>query len=149
MTVADDGVDAVSPVDADDEGRVTEIGVPEAVDRAVHPSATAVGIGRPLLVVVVVGLVALSGLMSTDEDRAARSPRSWCRVFGPSVGRGPVAARGARGSTVDVRYEPNEVAPVDVVVDQDPIAGARLEVGEQVVLGVSDGPAGARALFGN
>lgn len=138
-----DDVDAAPPGDADDEGRVTEIGAPEPVDRAVHPWATALGIGA-LLAVVVVGLVALSGLMSTDEDQG----RQVAEIVVPRVSGRPLAEAQSQleelGLIVDVRYEPNEVAPVDVVVDQDPIAGARLEVGEQVVLGVSDGPAGVR-----
>ena len=97
-----------------------------------------------LLLVVLIGLLALSGLMTTDEEQG----RQVAEIVVPRVsGRALPAAQAQLeqlGLIVDVRYEPNEVAPVDVVVDQEPIAGARLEVGEQVVLVVSDGPAGVR-----
>jgi beta-lactam-binding protein with PASTA domain len=144
MTVADETEPSLgADPGTDDEERITEIGPPESVDRSAHPVATAVGIGA-LLVVVLVGLLALSGLMTTDEDQG----RQVAEIVVPRVAGRPLAEAQAQlealGLIVDVRYEPNEIAPVDVVVGQDPIAGARLEVGEQVVVAVSDGPAGVR-----
>jgi beta-lactam-binding protein with PASTA domain len=145
--ITDDGwPDDGPPPGADDAGsgeRITEIGPPESVDRAEHPVATALGVGA-LLLVVLIGLLALSGLMTTDEQQG----RQVAEIVVPRVSGRTLPAAQAQleqlGLIVDVRYEPNEVAPVDVVVDQEPIAGARLEVGEQVVLVVSDGPAGVR-----
>ncbi len=127
----------------DDAGRVTEIGAVETIDSGPHPAsmvAAAVGI----LVVVVAALVGLAGLIGTDESDARLVPE----VVVPRVtGRGVAEAQAQLeqlGLIVDVRYEPNEIVPIDVVVEQEPIAGARLELGEQVVLSVSDGPAGIR-----
>jgi beta-lactam-binding protein with PASTA domain len=137
LTAEDDpGADA-------DQSRITEIGSPESVDRAEHPAATVVAVVA-LLLVAAVALVGLSALM-TPEDSDGRQV---AEIVVPRMGGRPLPEAQASleqlGLIVDVRYEPNEVAPVDVVVDQEPIAGARLEVGEQVVLVVSDGPAGVR-----
>lgn len=125
-----------------DEGRITEIGAPETVDPAEHPVATWLGVAA-LLLVVVAALVGLGSLMSTEEQG-----REVAEIVLPRVAGRPLEQAQRQleqvGLIVDVRYEPNEVAPVDVVVDQEPVAGARLEVGEQVVLVVSDGPAGVR-----
>jgi serine/threonine-protein kinase len=126
-----------------DDGRITEIGPPERVDRERHPLATVVGVGA-LLLVVVIGLLGLAGLMTGEEDQG----RQVAEIVLPRVAGRTLPQAQAQleqlGLIVDVRYEPNEVAPIDVVVDQEPIAGARVEVGEQVVVVVSDGPAGVR-----
>lgn len=125
------------------DGRITEIGQPERVDRERHPVATAVGVGA-LLLVAVIGLLGLAGLMTGEEDQG----RQVAEIVLPRVAGRTLPQAQAQleqlGLIVDVRYEPNEVAPIDVVVAQDPIAGARVEVGEQVVVVVSDGPAGVR-----
>lgn len=127
---------------ASDEGRVTEIGEPEAVDRSDHTYATVLGIVG-LLVVVIVGLAGLGTLMSTDDAGRDVPEIVVPRVAGRTL---PQAQEQLEqlGLIVDVRYEPNETVPIDIVVDQEPVAGARLEVGEQVVVVVSDGPAGVR-----
>ncbi len=143
-TVVRDGADPTIVADAVAPGeRITEIGAPETVDRASHPLATAVGIAG-LAVVVLVALIGLAGMMTVDADDGRQVPE----IVVPRVSGRPLPDAQAQlerlGLIVDVTYEANEVAPVDVVVDQDPIAGARLEVGEQVVLAVSDGPAGVR-----
>lgn len=139
---SDEVPDGPTP-DAADEERITEIGSPEPVDPVEHPAATAVGIVA-LLLLLVIGLWGLAGLMTTEPDEG----RQVAEIVVPRVAGRPLPEAQAQlerlGLIVDVRYEPNEVAPVDVVVDQEPIAGARLEVGEQVVLVVSDGPAGVR-----
>ena len=49
-----------------------------------------------------------------------------------------------QGLLVEVEFQPNEAAEPGTVVGQRPIAGARVELGEQVVLEVSDGPLGVR-----
>ena len=132
------GLDMAAPGE-----RITEIGAPEIVDRAAHPLATALGIAG-LAIVVLIALVGLAGMMTSDADGGRVVPE----IVVPRVAGRPLPDAQAQlerlGLIVDVTYEANEVAPVDVVVDQDPIAGARLEVGEQVVLAVSDGPAGVR-----
>lgn len=127
----------------DGRERVTEIGPPESVDPAEHPTATVVAVVG-LLLVVIVALAGLGGLMTTSPEERGQV----AEIVVPRMGGRPLpeaqAALEQLGLIVDVRYEPNEVVPPDVVVDQEPIAGARLEVGEQVVLVVSDGPAGVR-----
>ncbi|MEI2699695.1 MAG: PASTA domain-containing protein [Microthrixaceae bacterium] len=136
----DGGADAVAE---DDTGRVTVVGAPETIDRATHPASVVAAVAG-ILVVVVVALVGLAGMIGTDDSDARLVPE----VVVPRVtGRGMAEAQAQLeqlGLIVDVRYEPNEIVPIDVVVEQEPIAGARLEVGEQVVLSVSDGPAGIR-----
>ncbi len=131
------------PSDDEEPERVTEIGPPEPVDRERHPIATTVGV-ISLALVALVALVALGDLMSTQQEPG----RQVAEIVVPRMsGRTLQQAQEQLerlGLIVDVRYEPNEIVAVDVVVDQEPIAGARLEVGEQVVLVVSDGPAGVR-----
>jgi serine/threonine-protein kinase len=122
------------------EDRVTEIGAPEQIDRADHPVAVAVGLGV-LLVLLLVGVVAFGLSLSSDEE-----PDAVTQVVLPSMsGRGLADAQTELerlGLIVDVEYASNEIVAVDVVIDQQPIAGTRIEVGEQVRLRVSDGPAG-------
>lgn len=120
--------------------RVTEIGRPEPVDRDDHRVATVVGVVA-LLVVVLVGVVGLGRLVS---ERAGGTPVA--QVVVPRLSDRTMTEAQSElerlGLIVDMRFEPNEIVAPDVVVDQEPIAGARLEVGEQVVLIVSDGPVG-------
>src|SRR5690606_11496596 len=82
------------------------------------------------------------GAVIAGEDDAPVVPQ----VIVPRLQSRPMPEAQAQlermGLLVDIRFEPNEVVPPDVVVDQEPIAGARLEVGEQVVLVVRDGPMG-------
>lgn len=128
---------------AREDQRITDVGEPETIDRAAHPAAVVVAIAA-LVVVTAVGLVGLARGIGTEGAETRLVPE----VIVPRVtGRAVADAQAQleqRGLVVDVRYEPNEVVPVDVVVEQEPVAGARLEVGEQVVLSVSDGPAGIR-----
>lgn len=122
--------------------RITEIGSPEQVDPDEHPWALIAGLVG-LLLVIVVGVVGLGGLITVDEA----APEVAQVVVPRMTGRNLVEAQEqleTLGLLVDVRYEPNEQAPVDVVVEQEPIAGARLDVGRQVIVTVSDGPAGIR-----
>lgn len=122
--------------------RITEIGPLETVDRAEHPWATAVGIAA-LALVVLLGLVAVASDWGGGDERGAVT-----EVVLPLLS-GRTSAQAAAeleqlGLLVELRYEPNETIAVGTVVEQDPIAGARVEVGEQVVLVVSDGPVGVR-----
>lgn len=127
----------------DDPTRVTEIGPPEIIDPRPRPGATLVATAVAMGVVVLV-LVALGGQLTVETTTDRTVPE----VVVPRVTGRPLAEAQAQleeqGLIVDVRYEPNESVPVDVVVEQSPTAGARLEIGEQVVLSVSDGPAGIR-----
>ena len=134
------GTGQVDPV-ADRAGEpVTPIGPPEPVDLELHPRATMVG---------VVALVALFlfasfaiGRAFSDGERRADVPR----VPVPKLeGRTLEEAQRALGPLqllVTVEYQPNEVIPSGVVFDQRPVAGAKLEIGTEVTLVVSDGPAG-------
>lgn len=126
----------------DESVRVTEIGEPEAVDRAEHPWATAVGVVA-LVLVVLLGLVAIANDWAGSDEREGVT-EVVLPVMSGRTSAEATAALEQLGLIVDLRYEPNETIPVDIVVDQEPIAGARVEVGEQVVLVVSDGPAGVR-----
>jgi len=120
--------------------RVTEIGEPESVDVREHPWATVLGV-IGLVLVVVLGVVAL-GARIEDRDGGVEVDQV---VLPRLAGRALPDAQAELerlGMIVDVRYEPNEIVQPEVVVDQEPIAGARLEVGRQVVLAVSDGPVG-------
>lgn len=130
------------PVSDTDDVRVTEIGSPELVDAAEHPWALTLGL-LGLMAVILVGVIGLGGLVTVDEQSAEVA-----QVVVPRLnGRALVEAQEqleTLGLLVDVRYEPNEQAPVDVVVEQEPIAGSRLDVGRQVIVTVSDGPAGVR-----
>lgn len=120
--------------------RVTEIGRPEPVDLRSHPWATVAGVVG-LVLVVVLGVVAL-GARIEDRDGGVEVDQV---VLPRLAGRTLPDAQAELerlNMIVDVRYEPNELVPPDVVVEQEPIAGARLEVGRQVVLVVSDGPVG-------
>lgn len=138
-------VGAETPPDGSDvvpgsPDRVTEIGAPESVDLRPHPWATVLGV-LGLVVVVVLGVVAL-GARIEDRDGGVEVDQA---VLPRLAGRTLPDAQAELerlGMIVDVRYEPNELVQPEVVVDQEPIAGARLEVGRQVTLVVSDGPAG-------
>ncbi len=131
------------PEKVEEEGRITEIGAPEPIDRAAHPAAVVAAVVA-ILVVGAVALIGLAGMIRTDPTDARSVPEVVVpRVTGRAVNEAQAQLE-RRGLIVDVRYEPNEIVPVDVVVDQEPMAGARLEVGEQVVLVASDGPAGIR-----
>ena len=142
---ADAVTDETEPVDApvaDGDERITEIGAPELIDTQDHTVATVVG-GVLLVLVIIVGLFGITTVV--DE---ATSGREVPVVVVPRLSNRPVAQAQAQlerlGLIVDIRYQANERVPVDVVIEQTPIAGARLEVGERVVLGVSDGPSGVR-----
>lgn len=120
--------------------RVTEIGRPERVDRARHPVATALGVVA-LGVVLLAGLVGLAGAIEGDEVDGAVDEVILPRMSGRLLDAAQAELE-ELGLLVEVDYRPNEFVPSEVVVDQQPIAGARLEVGRLVTLEVSDGPAG-------
>ncbi len=123
-------------------GRITEIGGPEVIDPEDHTVATVVG-GVLLVLVIIVGLFGITKVLD-DASAGQEVPV----VVVPRLSDRPVEQARSQlerlGLIVDIRYQANERVPIDVVIDQTPIAGARLEVGERVELGVSDGPAGVR-----
>lgn len=135
-------IDVEDALDVEHDGRITEIGAPELIDTGSHTTAAIVG-GVLLVAVIIIALFGFSSLL----DDAAEG-REVPVVVVPRLNNRPVDQAQAQlerlGLIVDIQYQANEVVPVDVVVDQTPIAGARLEVGERVVLGVSDGPSGVR-----
>ena len=126
--------------EVEDDDRVTLIGAPEQIDRLDHP--VAVGIGMTALVLLLfIGIIAFGSSFAKNDTSA-----DVAQVVLPQMaGRSLVEAQGELeqlGLIVDIGYDSNEVVPVDVVIDQEPIAGSRIEVGEQVTLRVSDGLAG-------
>jgi eukaryotic-like serine/threonine-protein kinase len=120
--------------------RVTEVGDAEVVDVTPHPLAAVLGVAG-LLLVVVLGVIGLSALMGGNEESTPVPDVVVPRMASRSMADAQAELE-RLGLLVEVRFEPNEVVPPGVVVGQEPIAGARLEVGEQVVLLVSDGPVG-------
>jgi len=134
---------ATATVAPEDEGRVTEIGAMEEVDRMEHPVALAAGLVA-LVLVLLIGVLALGSAIAGDEDDARTGRIEQVEL--PRTGGRPLAEAQAElerlGLIVEIEFDSNEIVPVDVVIDQEPIAGSRIEVGEQVRLRVSDGPAG-------
>lgn len=116
------------------------VGAPETFDLDGHPRAVVVGI----VAIVALFLFASYALGSSLSDGEQRAPVQ--RVVLPRVeGRDLAAAQRQverLGLLVSVEYQPNEVIPEGTVFDQRPIAGAKPEVGSEVTLVVSDGPAG-------
>ena len=148
-------VDVADAVDPDDDGegsvpdragvagtapRVTEIGSPERIERGPHPLAVAVA-ALAIAAVAVLALVGLGDLLSDDSGTVQVDEVVLERYSGRTVEEAQRALE-RLNLIVDVRYEANETIPVDIVSGQEPVAGARVEVGELVVLIASDGPVG-------
>lgn len=119
---------------------ITPIGPPETLDRDEHPRATVVGI------VAVLALFLFASFAIGAAFREGEQNVGVPRVPVPRLdGRTLEAAQAALGPLkllVAVEYQPNEVVSQGVVFDQRPVAGAKLEIGTEVTLVVSDGPAG-------
>ncbi|MHB1139442.1 MAG: PASTA domain-containing protein, partial [Microthrixaceae bacterium] len=128
------------PPEDDRDERITEIGRPEEIDRSEHPVAVAVGMGV-LLVLLLIGVVAFGASLSGDDDGGEIEQVVLPRMSGRGLADAQIELE-RLGLIVEVELDSNEIVPVDVVIDQQPIAGTRIEVGEQVRLRVSDGPAG-------
>lgn len=127
-----------APPAPSDVGRA--VGEPESVDTARHPWATVLGI----VVLVALFLFAAAGWGSAVEGGERRADVG--RVELPRLAGTPVAEAQRQLEALEVlvalEYQPNEVVPADVVFEQTPIAGAKVEVGTEVTLIVSDGPTG-------
>jgi eukaryotic-like serine/threonine-protein kinase len=113
---------------------------PELVDTAAHPTAVVAG----FLAVLVLFLFAAAGwgaATGSGEQRAAVD-----RVVVDRVAGRPAAEAQAQlereGLLVEIEFLANENTPEGIVFDQRPVAGAKVEVGAEVTLVVSDGPAG-------
>jgi beta-lactam-binding protein with PASTA domain len=121
---------------------VTPIGEPEDLDVRSHPRATIVGV----VAVAALFLIASFGLGTSlrDGERSASVERvSVPKLDGLTL---DAASRAVDqlGLLVAVEYQPNEAVPEGIVFGQRPVAGSKLEVGTEVTLVVSDGPAGLR-----
>lgn len=121
---------------------VTPIGDPEDLDLAEHRGPTVLG------VVAVAALFLLAcfaiGTSMRDGERTVSVARvSLPRLDGSSLDQASRSLRGL-GLLVAVDYQPNEAIPEGTVFGQRPVAGSKLEVGTEVTLVVSDGPAGIK-----
>lgn len=120
--------------------RVTEIGRFERIDRQRHPWAA--GIALALLAGTYVFAAIGLGVALRESDRRVDIPD----VEVPSVtGLDEDAAREALeevGLILVVSEAPNELVPAGSVYDQEPIPGAKIELGSPVTGFVSTGPAG-------
>lgn len=121
---------------------VTPIGEPEDVDDGRHPRATWIGL------IAVAGLFLLTSLAIGTALRDGERTTTVARVAVPRVDGATLddasRALGELGLLVGVDYQPNEGVPEGVVFGQRPVAGSKLEVGTEVTLVVSDGPAGLK-----
>lgn len=119
--------------------RRSEVGAPEVVDPRSMRGPFAVA----LLVVLAGFFLALWAL--TDSLRNT-SVVELPRLEVPEVEQLDIEAARAEleetGFVVDVQFQPNEERPKGVVIGQIPLAGAKVEQGELVVVLASDGPLG-------
>jgi len=120
--------------------RFRPYGEPETLDVGSHPRATLIG----LVAVVVLFLFAsfaLGRLIADDENDAAVP-----RVTLPRYDNRPAAdaqrSLEGMGMLVAIEYQGNEVLPPGTVFAQRPVAGAKVEEGDEVTLVVSSGPVG-------
>ena len=121
---------------------VTPLGGPEELDRGRHPRATVIGAIAVAMLFLVASFAV--GTSLRDGERSAVVERvAVPRLDGTSL-EDASRALGSLGLLVAVEYQPNEAIPADVVFGQRPVAGSKLEVGTEVTLVVSDGPAGIR-----
>ena len=121
---------------------VIPVGDPEDLDDVRHPRATLIGL-------VAVGvLFLLSSLAIGTSLRDGERTTTVQRVAVPRVDGSTLddasRAIGDLGLLVAVEYQPNEGVPEGVVFAQRPVAGSKLEIGTEVTLVVSDGPAGLK-----
>ncbi len=119
---------------------VTPIGGPEELDLDRHRWAAVAGaVGVALLFLL--AAFAIGAAFREGEHDAAVPRVPVPRVTGRTLEEAQ-RELGPLKLLVSVDYQPNEVVPPGVVFDQRPVAGAKLEIGTEVTLVVSDGPAG-------
>jgi beta-lactam-binding protein with PASTA domain len=123
-----------------DRSRTTEVGPAEEVDLARHPWAS-VAVAGALLVLVALAVVGVRAVLAANAP-----PPDTPRVVLPSLAALPVAEAQRQldelGVEAAIEFTPNSLVPVGVVFGQVPRAGAKVESGSEVVVVVSDGPAG-------
>ncbi len=123
-----------------DPGRITEIGDWETIDRRRHPLVAAVAMGA-IVAVFATALVGL-GIAIREGDRRVEIEH----IVVPAVeGLTEDAARALleeTGLIMVVSESPNELVEAGMVFDQEPITGAKVELGSPVTAEVSTGPVG-------
>lgn len=129
-----------NPHDDLPEGRVTEIGSWEQIDRARHPIAAALAIGA-IIVLFAAGLVGLGVAMERGDRRVDVLDIAVPSIVGLSEGEA-LALLEEAGLILVVEESTNEVVSAGQVFEQEPIAGAKLEAGSPVTARVSTGPSG-------
>ena len=120
--------------------RITEIGDLEQIDTALHPVAIAVGLAA-VVILLMLTIFAFSASLKSGSSSAQVDQVTVPRMAGRSLAEAQAELE-RMGLVVEAEYNSNEVIPADTVIGQDPVAGSRLEVGEQIILRVSDGVAG-------
>ena len=120
--------------------RITEIGDLEQIDTALHPVAIAVGLAA-VVILLMLTIFAFSASLKSGSSSAQVGQVTVPRMAGRSLTEAQAELE-RMGLVVEAEYNSNEVIPADTVIGQDPVAGSRLEVGEQIILRVSDGLAG-------
>lgn len=121
---------------------VTPLGGPEELDLGEHRRATVLGLVA-VLVLFLVACFAIGTSLRAGERSASVARVSVPRLDGSSL-ESASRALGALGLLVAVDYQSNEAIPAGTVFGQRPVAGSKLEVGTEVTLVVSDGPAGLK-----
>lgn len=121
---------------------VTPLGGPEDLDLGRHRWGTIVGLAA------VTALFLLAALAIGTSLRAGERTGTVTRVAVPRLDgsslEGASRSLGGLGLLVAVDYQPNEAIAQGTVFGQRPVAGSKLEVGSEVTIVVSDGPAGLK-----
>jgi len=121
---------------------VTPIGEPEVLDDRRHSWPTIVGILAVALLFVVTSFTV--GMSMRDGEGNVSVARVVVPRLDDTSLDGASKTLGDLGLLVAVDYQPNEATPAGTVFGQRPVAGSKLEVGTEVTLVVSDGPAGIK-----
>ena len=112
--------------------RITEIGDLEQIDTALHPVAIAVGFAA-VVILLMLTIFAFSASLKSGSSSAQVGQVTVPRMAGRSLAEAQAELE-RMGLVVEAEYNSNEVIPADTVIGQDPVAGSRLEVGEQIIL---------------
>lgn len=121
---------------------VTPLGDPEVLDERRHSWPTTIGIAA-VAVLFLLTSFAIGTSMSDGVGNVSVPRVIVPRLDGASLD-GASKTLGDLGLLVAVDYQPNEATPAGTVFGQRPVAGSKLEVGTEVTLVVSDGPAGIK-----
>lgn len=121
---------------------VTALGEPEVLDQRRHSWPTIIGLAAVALLFLATSFTVGTSLRA-GEGNVAVGRVVVPRLDGSSLD-GASATLGDLGLLVAVEYQPNEATAAGTVFGQRPVAGSKLEVGTEVTLVVSDGPAGIK-----